>query len=718
MDELLELMEDSSSAQEKTVNASDGMDELAFLLGRDDDKEKEKYETRQQRSSSPTPTSSSTHRQSATCSKTKPVVTPSNTNSVSSQLKGSSKARPTVEASVDDRLGIRMLNRLVSSADLLELITDHPYFAPATLSAMPLAKLNTLLLDPARIVDPATVAGKTNLVTVGMVFSNSGTRISSKGGAFCVLTIGNFASGPCVTIFLFGDVYGKYCRTCTPGKVVAVMGPKLLPSNRKDGNNNKSSQYSSNSNDCAVAFSVFDRGQLQLVATARDYGTCQGKVRVKQQDGTWSNTGTCKSYVDKRVSDFCSHHRRQQHSGTVPVSGKFQQLKQQQQANAFRAPSVLVQSKPRAEVVQGGSNRFLNPTSSQSGAASNLQQHLAMQNSNLRQNPPSRLGNGVPMHMNKAVSSLHPSAQRKVNNGLAALHGRNKATVSTKGIKKEETATVKPSTAATFDWLQQSITNKIRKNKTSGKPLSAYLNRSSTNDTHCNKRRKVNTDGVGFDGSVPVPKPSKLFQSVDSTTVIKAGSSSLRATAEEKRVQLLQRQAEVARLRQNGPPSSNKKNDMINRMGSAKQKENGTNSSSKDDFLAAMGDFDLEKVRNAKSRFANEIEAEEYAASRRKVIELEKLEERQIARKDKTKEDDKRLTKAWCCKVCGQTYSIKPKSCYNAGHDVLIVRSLRKEKTKEECRTALHSKGSDDGGLQLGAGLEWSNQFSGNRFLR
>ena len=43
-----------------------------------------------------------------------------------------------VEQSVDDRLGIRMTNRLVSSSDLLDLVTDFAYFSPSVLSAMSL----------------------------------------------------------------------------------------------------------------------------------------------------------------------------------------------------------------------------------------------------------------------------------------------------------------------------------------------------------------------------------------------------------------------------------------------------------------------------------------------------------------------------------------------------------------------------------------------------
>ena len=218
-----------------------------------------------------------------------------------------------VEASIDDRLGIRMTNRLVPSNDLSELVTDYIYFSPSILSAMTLKRLNSLLQDPSPIIDPATVAGKTeSLVTVGIVFSNSGTRISSKGGAFCVLTIGNLNSGPCLSIFLFGEAYGKYCCSCQPGKVIALMTPKLLPASRGDG----SGSGKGFNVDRTVSFSIYDVGQLKIVANARDYGTCKASA--------------CKNHVDRRNSEYCDYHRleqQQKSKGGNQTLNRFQQVK-------------------------------------------------------------------------------------------------------------------------------------------------------------------------------------------------------------------------------------------------------------------------------------------------------------------------------------------------------------------------------------------------------
>ncbi len=182
----------------------------------------------------------------------------------------------------------------------------------------------------------------------------------------------------------------------------------------------------------------------------------------------------------------------------------------------------------------------------------------------------------------------------------------------------------------------------------------------------------------------------------------------------EKQDKLLQHQAEIAKFRKERTTTEKElKSDK-----SSNKRPDGEVFDQEIEFLAAMGDIDHEKVRNAKSRFANEIQAEEYVASRQKVLELEKLEEQTNSRKRREEDDTKRLSKEWRCRTCSQNFTFKPKSCYKAGHDIATVRNIRKETSKAESRTELHRKRSEDGGLQLGAGLEWSGPFWGNRFLK
>ena len=142
-------------------------------------------------------------------------------------------------------------------------------------------------------------------------------------------------------------------------------------------------------------------------------------------------------------------------------------------------------------------------------------------------------------------------------------------------------------------------------------------------------------------------------------------------------------------------------------------------------FLEAMGggpidDSELEIVRDAKSRFFDEINAEQYAKSREKVSELERMEasheERSKNKKKKNNESNKpQLSKCWVCVTCGQTYKFRPKSCIISNHEVSMRREIIKAKTTTERRLNVHDKNIGDGGLKLGSGIEWDNFRRGSR---
>ena len=60
------------------------------------------------------------------------------------------KRLASVSSNVDAKVGFRITSRKVSSMDLLDMLSSHPYHSPASLAAMSLQQLNTLLCDPAR----------------------------------------------------------------------------------------------------------------------------------------------------------------------------------------------------------------------------------------------------------------------------------------------------------------------------------------------------------------------------------------------------------------------------------------------------------------------------------------------------------------------------------------------------------------------------------------
>lgn len=170
---------------------------------------------------------------------------------------------------------------------------------------------------------------------------------------------------------------------------------------------------------------------------------------------------------------------------------------------------------------------------------------------------------------------------------------------------------------------------------------------------------------------------------------------------------IMESQARIARIRAVAK-GEDKQNQLVEK--SKRQSRKGV-SSSKNSFYANVGDIDLEKVRNTKSKFATEVEAEEYARSRQKVVELEKLEGAKSASKKRQENEIKSLAVEYVCKTCNCRSLHPPKSCMNANHNVKKIRKLAQQQTKESKRTKLHQKDAADGGLRLGAGNEWSRNI-------
>ena len=649
-------------------------------------------------------------------------------NSVSSAAPSTTKV---ATVSVDEKLGIRMINRHLSSLDLLDLITTgSPFHSPAKLSAMSLQSLCGILVDPPSVIDRATVQGRTYLVTVGIVFENSGTKTSSKGGAFCILTIGsNLESGPCLSVFLFGTAYTKYCRSCQAGQVVAVCNPKLLPA-RDD--------YKGGRNDTSISMSVYDHTQLILVAKARDYGVCQATVGRKQADGTWkNNAGTCKSYVDKRQGDFCPFHAKQKREkehknnrlahcssmrgmGGVAATSRSSRggnLVQQHKASKTQGvrdigkkslgnpyvstsfvgtgrSNVVTPTNPGRVNASAASNRFLNP-----GGISMKQTSSV--------SVPDFASSTMPKHMKQQeerttkIHALHDRCNMKPHTGQA---GGSRPTGSMNQSRADSTSLRKQANTvmASGDWMKQAASRRTPKS------LSNYFGKSSGG-------RTVSTVGGGFDGSVPVPKP-KVFTK-EPPKFINGGTSNKldQMRKEQEQQKIMEKQtilAEKMRERKAGTGTAT-----TSKFTTLKNKDSHSNPSTPgNSFLDSIQVEDVEAVLNAKSRFAAEADAEEYAKNRRRVVELEQLETKQnkqkSARRDK---ENQKILQEWVCRTCANAprFTVRPTQCISIGHDVKKTRKIKDNMTKTDERTQLHDKGADNGGLQLGRGLEWSkNRFN------
>lgn len=620
--------------------------------------------------------------------------------------------------SVDDRVGIRLLHRKISGVDLLNLITDHPYHSPAQLSAYSLAHLNKILSEPATILDVATVNGKTELITVGIVFTNSGTRLSSSGNAFCVLTIGSMSSGPSVTVLLFGTSYGEHCRTCPPGRVIAVVNPRLLPP--KTGGNNSTT----------ITFSVSDGQQVILAGDARDYGCCKAMTAAKNENGQWVSDGKpCKRFVDKRIGDYCQLHRKQV-NGAGTVSGRggvslMQNLRRQATAfptahgNKMRTPLgtpiVPVNVNTKGSVSTWLAQASANSLTMKVSGNSLLQPH----------------GVQYSLARNKSLLPVATAPEQRGTMTLAKNTMLNPQ--STVGKQSQSQAVVKAfSTASTNPLLGQRLKPGPRMTKSAANLLQGAppaRNRLILNDRgqaiRTNavgpKRRAVNSDTAGFNGSVLIPAPSRISRrprppgSVmrpDTRAVTKSDKCVGDILALQ---QLMAAQESERKAAAGGVMLQERSRTVV----SKKQKRNDNtagSSSLRDSLFGAVGDIDREFVLSAKSRFAYEADAEEYARSRRVVCDLEQDEFKKFsfATKKAASQRKNPIEKEWHCRTCGRSFSRRPDGCFRLNHNMKIERNIREEQSIGEKRLALTEKKAEDGGLVLGSGLEWSrwNRFT------
>lgn len=601
-----------------------------------------------------------------------------------------------VEASIDDQLGIRMIKRQMSSADLLDLVVSNPYHSTAAICAMSRAALNRLLQEPAAVVSEATVCGKTTLVTAGCVFTNSGTKISSNGRAFSVVSIGNLQTGPAISVFLFGDAYSRYCAKCPPGTVVALVAPNLMAP--KEG-----------SRDTAVAFSVADHRQLLPVAQARDYGVCKGAVKTKRADGTWgSNGGRCKQYVDVRVNLYCEKHRKQQNVKDGPTNkASFMQKQRMEHGGNSQgaamptvAKGVLTMNTPAGILVTHNPNGVNVGQLRRAGferPALSLKAPLHMQ----KQPNTSLSLVRDPKTVRGGLLSSNASSRQSLHRGSAA--DRNVLKSAGRARQTSQLCSNQAAWAITDDWLNP---NNV-----------AARSRLPNVTTATKKRTAINRDGGGFDGSVAVPRPSKMFRAKASPLPSKSTGAQEEPLNQHNTASLLENQRLVAqRQKETVHQVASRRSTKI----PSASTSSGTKSSAEDSLRASLfgkvASIDVDEVLNAKSRFENEANAEAYARSRLIISDLERREEKTNAIEAKKQKPagaftkDSGIQKEWVCNTCKRTTKARPALCIRAHHKVTFKRDVKKSTNATEERLKLDERSSADGGLRLGAGLEWDRR--------
>ena len=704
------------------------------------------------------------------------------------------------DAQIDNRLGVRMTQRNMGSLDLADYIQTRNYHSPATLAGMSLVALNqSVLLDPTPVVDAATVCGRTNLLTVGVVFFNSGTKIASTGKAFAILTIGSsLQSGPCVSVMMFGPAYSKYCQAAKPGLVVAIEDPRLLPAKHND-NQKTNSMY-----DTAISFSINDERQLSIIAKARDYGVCQATVKGKNAQGQWvNNVKRCPAVIDTRVSKYCQTHRKLENVQSGPVKSKSKNNNQkgtfiQQQRQELNVQPIRREGKdgrhgalilPNNKGDTAGFSRLSGvPRQMVKGTAfqrQTQQPKLAQRPDSLRQaKPPAKTcnlrNNSIlnPQGANKATENLHQLSKRaplvdalvrpsnSINNKVSDNRFLNpsvsKSTAPPKNTTIHNPYAPKPKPIVTPQQnhrpeqllrqqehvLQNSANQQKTKKKRSNEAPIDWLGAASAKKQKTRnsseeksvvsggqkKKATLNTSAMGgFDGQVPVPKPSKLFvtsksvqaQAFSSTTVNENENqeASYEDILAKQRLLAQQQRKGGSEKTSTGDAKQAIKNKVILKQPPEKSSLVGKKGTGFFDTLPEKAmEVDHQAILNAKSRFATEADAEAYAASRRRVTELEQEEARKEAsNKKKTKNGkdpkEKVIAMEWICRSCNNRRSrVEPKSCIRMGHQVISKRILNKSiESKEDKRTNLSSAAAEDGGITLGSGLEWS-RFPSSRF--
>ena len=633
------------------------MDDLLALMNASDAVEYNIDNNHRQHGTEPVKSSQVQSYQCRSAPLSTPAISPGSANTILHIHLPKPFHNPT-ETAVDEKVGIRMTQRMVSSLEMLDLISENPYFSTAALSAMSRARLNELLVVPSAIVSAENVAGRTNILTLGIVFENSGTRISSKGGAYSLLKIGNLVTGPCCTIFLFGDAYGNFTTKLRPGMVVALLSPNLIPPKP-------------NSNDTAVALSVRDTKQIVHVAKAQDFGICKGISRSHK-----STNKPCKQFVDTRICSYCNAHRAQLNvaNGVVNVNQEksfLQKMRHEGVRPIQKCPTGTKSMKLASGVVVSfahgttlSKNSIMNPPI----MTDRLSVHIPTITPNS-----TPLLNQAPKHMKKGESII----SRKISSGL--VNSYQKGFLPKAKLLAANRCDVNQSTVA-IDWLKPAV---------------------ASNHT---KRRVVNTVGtIGFNGTVIIPKPNKLFRS---TMARVERQPDLGASKEIKSVMVVDKQRQLAALLKMAKPISKD---------SETRSRYHSNSTVDNEFRVSFDKFskvDTDSILAIKSRFAKEADAEAYAKSRLVVSDLERREifkEQNEAKRKKAGISGTKIEKEWICVTCNKRRSqMKPNICIRQNHKVRLERLVKSVLSEADKRSKLNETDVDDGGLTLGQGLDWS----------
>mmetsp|Transcript_24616 Transcript_24616/g.51276 ORF Transcript_24616/g.51276 Transcript_24616/m.51276 type:complete len:840 (+) Transcript_24616:214-2733(+) len=278
------------------------------------------------------------------------------------------------------------------------------------------------------------------------------------------------------------------------------------------------------------------------------------------------------------------------------------------------------------------------------------------------------------------------------------------------------------------------------------RPLSKYQfskqKKSSPTAPHPSKRPRKIFQTEGYDGSVQIPKPSSVlfrnngFAPTRVATPVTPSITKMKTLAPEMAQDILEKQRNLAALMKRSKVEESGKPSCLSHKPLRKPpdhiQETAKSQKRSDDFASCFSlddkPFESDDIISAKSRFASAANAEEYARARSVIQTLEAKEDEADKQKlrmeknqdcganvknSKSKMSASIITIAWVCRTCKKQTKMKPVSCVRMRHDVKQKRELEGRVGSTRERLERHGKNSDEGGLTLGSGLEWSGWRGG-----
>eukprot|EP00557_Chaetoceros_sp_GSL56_P011112 CAMPEP_0176480900 /NCGR_PEP_ID=MMETSP0200_2-20121128/2527_1 /TAXON_ID=947934 /ORGANISM="Chaetoceros sp., Strain GSL56" /LENGTH=720 /DNA_ID=CAMNT_0017877057 /DNA_START=214 /DNA_END=2376 /DNA_ORIENTATION=+ len=657
--------------------------------------------------------------------------------------------------SVDPLTKIRIVQRLTSKFDLMDQVAPYQFHTTTILASMNKIQLSDLITHPSNNSEDDSPSGRTCMATMGIVFSNSGTRISKNGRAFSIVTIGDLHTGPTVSIFLFGNAYSKFSTKIQVGCVIAVLGSSIM-SGRNGG-------------ETRISLSINEINQVMLVGKAMDYGICNGVDIRKNNSSFGEREGTrtvkCKNYVDLRLGCFCKYHQKQQvknHGSSLATASKIksksmtlmQSLKsdavmRQRAMTSMAHHSSNIQANPMNIVIPGmgpvlaakgnnlsnGIHRGSQPLghlSNRGGLGNSKELVNALAQSNF-------VGSEVDRKLSSSLSRSFRAPKHMQLSNNAMLQKVKEQTNKNIGLKESSTGINNPyvkrdtyTNGTSLKIIPKTFSSKLSQqsnNDVLGNALASTNHQSRSklskgnqssnsgrNDTFVNRKRKL-VHMEGMDGQVLVPKPSALFRqsaSSEHNSAYRTTPPQLPATISpslERKEMLMEQQKKLAKMLK-GQDKVNGKRNSTTACGSV------TSSADLDMILgvAPLSSDQRARILDAKSKFSDEARAESFAKSRQAITELEKKEtshEKRQSRKTKPHTGANASGSAiiilgYKCLTCNKITTQRPSHCITMRHKVKQVRDIKKHERASEKRLKLKSRSPEDGGMILGSGLEWS----------